>query len=70
MKNINLSIDGGGTGIRILAFDEELKLLGRGFSGPVNATFENEEKVGGNISEALKILFDPLPKNLKIHKIF
>ena len=60
MKNINLAVDGGGTSLRIIAFDDDLNLAARSKSGSVNPNFEKEEKIGENISTAVKMLLNDL----------
>jgi glucosamine kinase len=73
MKNINLSVDGGGTSLRIIAFDDDLNLIAQSISGPVNPNFETVEKIGENMSNAIKLLFADLIKsagNFKIKKIY
>ena len=73
MKNINLSVDGGGTSLRIIAFDYELNFIAQSKSGAVNPNFEDIGKIGENISEAAKILLINLSKlgeNIKIKNIY
>ena len=73
MKNINLSVDGGGTSLRIVAFDDELNLVAQSKSGSVNPNFETLEKIGENISDAVKILFADLINfcgDFRINKIY
>jgi len=60
MKNINLSVDGGGTSLRIVAFDDDLNLIAQSKSGPVNPNFETVENIGENMSNAIKLLFAEL----------
>ncbi|MCL1857642.1 MAG: hypothetical protein FWF92_00195 [Oscillospiraceae bacterium] len=56
MKNINLSVDGGGTSLRIIAFDDDLNFIAQSKSGSVNPNFESDKKIRENISEAVKLL--------------
>ena len=70
MKNINLSVDGGGTSLRIIAFDDDLGLLAQSSSGAVNPNFESEQKIGENISEALDGLAAALGGDVKISRVY
>lgn len=70
MKHINLSVDGGGTSLRIIAFDDDLNLLARGGSGAVNPNFESGHKIRENISEALNGLAGGLGGNVKIGRVY
>ncbi|MCL2816280.1 MAG: hypothetical protein FWD23_16930 [Oscillospiraceae bacterium] len=70
MKNVNLSVDGGGTSLRIVAFDDDLNLLARGGSGAVNPNFESGQKIRENIFEALAELAAGLGKNFKICRVY
>lgn len=73
MKNINLSVDGGGTNLRIIAFDEDLNLIAQSKSGSVNQNFESDKKIGENISVAVKKLITDLrilPGDFRIKNIY
>jgi len=70
MKNINLSVDGGGTSLRVIAFDDDLKLVAQSKSGSVNPNFESAEKIGNNMTEAVKMLLANLDGNFKIKNIY
>ena len=70
MKNINLSVDGGGTSLRIIAFDDDLKLVAQSGSGSVNPNYESAEKINENISEAVKLLLANLNADFKIKNIY
>ncbi|MCL2774452.1 MAG: hypothetical protein FWD71_14060 [Oscillospiraceae bacterium] len=70
MKNINLSVDGGGTSLRIIAFDDGLNLTAQSKSGSVNPNFESGKKIGENISEAVNLLLKNLNRDFKIKNIY
>jgi len=70
MQNINIAADGGGTGLRIIAFGDDLKLVSRSGSGPVNPNFESIGKITDNMAEAAKILAADLGGGCKITNIY
>jgi len=70
MKNINLSVDGGGTSLRVVAFDDDLRLVAKSSSGAINPNFESEQKIRENISEALTGLAAGLGGDFKIGRVY
>ena len=70
MKNIHISVDGGGTSLRIVAFGEDLSLLAKSDSGAVNPNFESEQKIRENISEALDGLSAGLGGDFTVGRIY
>lgn len=70
MKNIHLSVDGGGTSLRVLAFDDDLRLIAQSRSNSVNGNFESVEKITDNISEAARMLHANLSGEYKIENIY
>ena len=74
-NNINLSVDGGGTSLRIVAFDDDLNFIAEIESGSVNPNFESIEKIEKNMSDAIKHLFEILKLiilrgNIKINNVY
>lgn len=51
---VNLSVDGGGTKINVIAFDENYKLLGFGTSGGINTRYESEEQAINHILSSIQ----------------
>ncbi len=49
-----LSVDGGGTKINVIAFDEKLKLKGYGSGGGINLRFETKERADEHIKKAIQ----------------
>ena len=70
MKNINLSADGGGTSLRIIAFDDNLNLIARSGSRSVNPNFESAENVREHMREAAKSILDALPGDYSVQNIY
>ncbi len=51
---INVSVDGGGTKINVVVFDERHELLGFGHGGGVNRRYDTKENVCSNIANAME----------------
>ncbi len=51
---INLTVDGGGTKINVVAFDENYRMLGYGKGNGINSNYETKENVYEHIHNALK----------------
>lgn len=51
------SVDGGGSKLNVMMFDEKMNLLGRGLSGGVYLTQTSMEDCQANVSDSLDQLF-------------
>jgi len=71
-NKIFLSVDGGGTKLRMLLFDEDFKILGEGYSGGINLSSTTETDARANIQQCLEETFSEFkPKVLdKLYCIF
>ena len=52
-----LAVDGGGSKLRMLLFDDDFKLLGQGLSGGVNVTQTTPENSRANVADCLGQVF-------------
>jgi len=56
-----ISMDGGGSGLAALIFDENLKLIRHTRSGPTNPFFTPEEEIIGHMTHCLDVCIGSLP---------
>ncbi|MDR0641667.1 MAG: hypothetical protein LBG07_04320 [Treponema sp.] len=69
MRNI-LSVDGGGSKLRMLLFDENFNILGRGLAGGVNTNSTTAENSLSNIKDCLDQVFGGKPPPPSIDKLY
>jgi N-acetylglucosamine kinase-like BadF-type ATPase len=70
MKKINLSADGGGTSLRIVAFGDSIDFIAESLSHSVNPNFEDAGKISENMREAADSLFAGLSGDYEIQNIY
>jgi N-acetylglucosamine kinase-like BadF-type ATPase len=68
--NYYLGIDGGGTKTKMYLIDENELVLSISEAGPTSIDTVNNEVIKNNLLEAFNKLFDKLPEDLMINKIF
>ncbi|HHV96157.1 MAG TPA: hypothetical protein GXX37_06740 [Clostridiaceae bacterium] len=64
-----LSVDGGGTKLRALLFDDEFRILGQGMSGGVNINHTTPEESRANVVDCLGQVFSGKPK-IHINRLY
>ncbi len=64
-----MSVDGGGTKIIALLYNDNLKLLGKGSGGGVNPRFEKRENIENNIEMCIRDCFNGL-KAVYINRLY
>lgn len=52
-KKYYMSADGGGSKLSVILFDQDLKILGRGFSGAINPKFVSDRMIRSNFEIAI-----------------
>mgnify|MGYP002409547080 CR=1 FL=1 len=65
-----LSVDGGGTKLSAVLFDDEFRLLGRGMSGGVNINHTSLENSRANVVDCLEQVFAGFPPPAHIDKLY
>ena len=67
-----LSVDGGGTKLRMLLFDDDFQILGEGLSGGVNLNSTTEPDARANIRQCLEQVFSRISPEVidKLYYIF
>lgn len=65
-----LSIDGGGTKLSAVLFDDEFRLLGRGLSGGINTNYTSLENSRANVVDCLEQVFADYPPPAYIDKLY
>jgi N-acetylglucosamine kinase-like BadF-type ATPase len=67
-----LSVDGGGSKLRMVLFDDEFRLLGKGMSGGVNINQTSPEDSRANVADCLGQVFGrkPLAHIVKLYVVF
>lgn len=58
---VKLAIDGGGSKLSAVLFDEEFRMLGRGISGGVNINHTTPENSRANVADCLRQVFGEQP---------